>query len=329
VNLPAVSVNPVLRRELVERMRGSRAAVVLTVYLTLLSGIFYLVYRVVRDTRVDPWESAASQVAGAGRAIFEWLVFFMVLLVLFLVPGITSGAIAGERERQTLVPLQVTMLRPVSILLGKVAASTAFLLLLLVATMPLLAVSYLIGGVSIPQVVSAVVMVAYIGLALAAVTAGISACVRRVQAATVLAYALTLALVVGTLLMYATANLVDASRGTDEARAPAWILAPNPLAALADVIEGEQRLDNITTASPFDGLMALIDRGQESDGDVVLEAGAPAPFIGDDGRAVLEPDGGSDGIGMVWLTSALLGLMAVAGIVIGARRLRAPAATER
>jgi hypothetical protein len=129
--------------------------------------------------------------------------------------------------------------------------------------------------------------------------------------------------------MYATANLVDASRGTDEARAPAWILAPNPLAALADVIEGEQRLGSITTASPFDALMALIDRGEESEGDVVFEAGAPAPFIGDDGRAVLEPDGGSDGIGMVWLTSALLGLMAVAGIVIGARRLRAPAATER
>src|SRR5690606_38377546 len=137
-----------------------------------------------RDTRTDPWESAASQVASAGRGIFEWLVFFMVLMVLFLVPGVTSGAIAGERERQTLVPLQVTLLRPTSILLGKIGASSAFLLLLLVATTPLLAVSYLIGGVSIAQVLSAVGMVGLIGLTLAAVSAGTAACVRRVQAAT-------------------------------------------------------------------------------------------------------------------------------------------------
>jgi ABC-2 type transport system permease protein len=336
VNLPTVTVNPVLRRELVERMRGSRAAVVLTVYLTLLSGIFYLVYRIVRDTRVDPWESAASQIASAGRGIFEWLVFFMVLLVLFLVPGITSGAIAGERERQTLVPLQVTMLRPVSILLGKVGASTAFLLLLLVATMPLLAVSYLIGGVSIPQVMSAVVMVGYIGLALAAITAGISACVKRVQAATVLAYALTLALVIGTLLLYATANLVDASRGTDEADAPGWILAPNPLAALADVVEGDERGDGIAGTSPFDGLMVLIDRQEDDEGDFVAEGGDVVVARGDAVVVAAGPGAGpaaigddDDGLGMVWMTSLLLAVMAAAGVAIGARRLRAPAATER
>src|SRR5690606_4255354 len=223
-----------------ERMRRGRTAVVLTAYLLLLSGIFYLVYRVTRDMRTDPWESAASQVASAGRGIFEWLVFFMVLLVLFLVPGVTSGAIAGERERQTLVPLQITLLRPGSILLGKIAASSAFLLLLLVTTRPLLAVSYLIGGVTIGQVLTAVAVVAAIGLALAAMTAGISACVRRVQAATVLAYGVTLLLVVGTLLAFAAAALVDSSRGTVDADPPSWILLPNPLAAVADAIEEDR-----------------------------------------------------------------------------------------
>src|SRR5690606_41945725 len=121
------------------------------------------------------------------------------------------------RERQTLVPLQVTLMRPVSILLGKIGASTAFLLLLLVASMPLLAVSYLIGGVSVGQVLAAVAMVAFTGVGLAAISAGISACVRRVQVATVLSYAATLALVVGTLLAYAVAAMIDSSRGVDAA----------------------------------------------------------------------------------------------------------------
>lgn len=332
MNLPAVSVNPVLRRELVERMRGARTAVVLTIYLLLLSGILYLIYSVTRDARTDPWESAVSQVASAGRGIFEWLVFFMVLLVLFLVPGVTSGAIAGERERQTLVPMQVTLLRPTSILLGKVAASTAFLLLLLVATTPLLAVSYLIGGVSIGQVLSAIGMVAFIGVTLAAVSAGISACVRRVQAATVLAYGFTLLLVIGTLLVFAAASLVDTSRGTDDANAPAWILAPNPLAAVADVIEEDRAFDGISTTSPFDGLITLIDAEDGRSGEIVEEVGPDGALVRmtfDENGNPVPLDEGGDGIGFLWRSMGFLTVMAIVGVVVGARRLRTPAAVER
>lgn len=333
MRLPAPPVNPVLRRELVERMRSGRTAAVITIYLLAVSGIFYLVYSVTRDTRTNPWESAVSQVAGAGRGIFEWLVFFMVLMVLFLVPGVTSAAIAGERERQTLVPLQVTLLRPRSILLGKVAASTAFLLLLMVATMPLLAVSYLIGGVSIGQVLGAVAIVMFIGLTLAAVSAGISACVRRVQAATVLAYGLTLLLVVGTLMAFAAASLVDTSRGTDEANAPSWILAPNPLAAVADVVEEDRSDAGAGTASPFDGLIGLInteDRVNDEFGfmEEVGPDGVVTRFaLDENGNPVpLDP---ADGVGFLWRSMACLAALAVLGVVVGARRLRTPAAVER
>ena len=330
-----MSVNPVLRRELVERMRGGRTAMVVSVYLLLLSGILYLVYSVTRDAGTDPWESAVSQVASAGRGIFEWLVFFMVLLVLFLVPGVTSGAIAGERERQTLVPLQITLLRPSSILLGKVAASTAFLLLLLVATMPLLAVSYLIGGVTIPQVLTAVGVVAFVGVGLAAVTAGISACVRRVQAATVLAYGFTLLLVVGTLLVFAAASLVDTSRGTDAANAPSWILLPNPLAAVADAIEEDRGFESMSTTSPFDGLIELIDAedtGADGEFGIMEETGPDGEvtrFAVDENGEPVPIGSGADGIGFLWRSLGLLALLAALGVVLGARRLRTPAAAER
>ncbi|MGH3370680.1 MAG: ABC transporter permease, partial [Nocardioidaceae bacterium] len=109
-------------------MRGRRTWISLTIYLALLAGIAYLVYEAAggggnNDPFVPP---QPTQFARVGREVFEWLIFFMMLLVLFLVPGYTSGAIAGERERQTLVPLQVTLLKPWQIVIGKLGASVAF-----------------------------------------------------------------------------------------------------------------------------------------------------------------------------------------------------------
>ena len=174
---------------------------------------------------------------------------------------------------------------------------------------------------------------AFIGLALAAVSAGISACVRRVQAATVLAYGFTLLLVVGTLLVFAAASLVDTSRGTDEANAPSWILAPNPLAAVADVIEEDRGFEGLNTTSPFDGLIRLIDAEDPDANGERMEAVGPGGdvmvlTVDENGNEIPLDDGG-DGIGFLWRSVGLLAVMAVAGIVIGARRLRAPAAAER
>src|SRR5205085_1967042 len=75
--------------------------------------------------------SQAQAASSAGRSIYHWLLFVMLALICFIVPGLTAGAIAGERERQTLIPLQITLLSPRSIVFGKLLASLAFVVLLL------------------------------------------------------------------------------------------------------------------------------------------------------------------------------------------------------
>src|ERR687898_367288 len=328
-----VTVNPSLRRELVERMRGRRTFIVLTIDLGVLAGILYLVYQTNRGTSASSFGApVATQIASVGRGIFEWLLFFMLLLVLFLVPGQTSGAIAGERERQTLVPLQITLLRPVSLLLGKIGASLAFLLLLLVATVPLLSVSYLIGGVTIPQVLGGVAMVAFTGVIVACMTACISAFCRRVQAATVLAYGLVIALTLGTILAYAAAGLIDTSRGTDDANPPEWILYSNPFVMVADVVGGDNDAFG-TTSSPFDPIHDWLARDEARDvraGDDVVfaEEGGPG-IVGVDefGNPIFE----SSTFSSFWPISALiLAAVALAALaLVLAGRMRPWAWPER
>ncbi|MEA2825791.1 MAG: type transport system permease protein [Actinomycetota bacterium] len=244
-------LNPVLARELKQRMRGRLTWLVVTGYLAILALILRFVYLGASQSSsgafADPLASAS-----VGRSIFHWLLFFMLMLVCFIVPGLTASAISGERERQTLVSLQVTLLRPRSIVLGKLLSSLAFTSLLVVASLPLLSVPFLVGGVSVTEVLKGVAMILLTAVVLACLAVASSALLRRTQAATVIAYGLTAALTVGTFIVYGGQRAMDGPIG----KASPAILALNPFVATADVVQG--RAQSSSFDSPFTALADLI-----------------------------------------------------------------------
>jgi len=277
-------VNPVLARELKQRMRGRHVWLVVTLYLAVLAVILRWVYVASsRDEFDGGFDVLAS--ATAGRAIFQWLLFFMLLLVCFIVPGLTAGAISGERERQTMIALQLTLLRPRSIVVGKLSASLAFVALLIIASLPLVTVPFLVGGVSVPEVVKGLWMVLATALTLACLSLACSALLRRTQAATVVAYGLTLGLVLGTLLFYGAQNVPRRGIGP---RPDPWVLALNPFAATADVVQG--RSGPLGFASPFGPLQELLRLGDNDRiGDVMSGSGHIEAFteFGPEGPVVV------------------------------------------
>ena len=272
-------LNPVLARELKQRMRGRHVWLVVTLYLAVLALILRWVYvAAARDTFNGGIDLLAS--ATAGRAIFQWLLFMMLLLVCFIVPGLTAGAISGERERQTMVALQLTLLRPRSIVTGKLLASLAFVVLLIIASLPLVTVPFLVGGVSLPEVVKGLWMVLATAFTLACLTLACSAVLRRTQAATVVAYGLTLALVLGTLMVYGAQQI---PRSAGAPRPDPWILALNPFAATADVVQG--RNESNTFESPFSALGELLRLSADDDfSEVMTGSGSGRAAIGPDGQ---------------------------------------------
>jgi ABC-2 type transport system permease protein len=247
-------LNPVLARELKQRMRGRHVWLVVTLYLTVLAVILRWVY--VAASTADSFDGSVNLLASAaaGRAIFQWLLFFMLLLVCFIVPGLTAGAISGEREHQTLIALQLTLLRPRSIVVGKLLASLAFVVLLVVASLPLVTVPFLVGGVSVQEVVKGLTMVLATAVTLACLTLACSALLRRTQAATVVAYGITLGMVLGTLVVYGAQQIPRRTSGGP--RPQPWILALNPFAATADVVQG--RSESTGFESPFRPLRNLL-----------------------------------------------------------------------
>jgi ABC-type transport system involved in multi-copper enzyme maturation permease subunit len=347
-------LNPVLARELKERMRRKRSAFVLTVYLVLLSFALWLLYLGASAAGSDG--PGALRLASLGRAAFQTLLFVMLLLVCFIVPGLAAGGVAGERERQTLVPLQVTLLRPRSILLGKLGASLAFVVFLVFAALPLIGVSFLLGGVEPGEVVKGVAMVLAVATTVAALALTCSTLMRRVQGATVLSYALVCFLLGGTFIAFG-AELLAARKGP-QGRAQ-LILALNPLMATADVV-GRTPENGTRVPSPFTPLQMLI-RERTKPKETTFEGGAWAvttetgvgfapmtrefitavppsgPF---DGPVPLQNNGAVARVDQwrapflnripMWALSLIgYGILSIGGLALASRKLATPTAGER
>ena len=291
------TINPVLEREIQVRMRSWRAVVGLMLYLLLVGLVAYVAYEAERSFNSDPFGSiSATETAGIGRSIFEWTLLLLLILIHFSLPAIVSGAIAGERERQTLVPLQVTLLSPGSIVAGKLGASVAFVSLLVVATLPVLAIGFLIGGVAMGDVMRAVLAVLSTTLVLGAVSICCSAVARRVQVATVAAYGIVLVMTLGSFAAYGAAEVINEQWGFYTGDPPEELLYLAPVVAVSDLLD-----DTRARRSPFEALASLTNREED-----------PSPYW------------------PYWLRSGVvLGAVTVAALWWTTRRITTPAEVER
>ncbi len=249
------TMNPVLRRELTERWRGRRATLVITAYVLLLTGVTLLFYWAGRALIIEQarWGGAAAFASGPtmGRFLFENLLAFVLLLVLFIGPGYAAAQISGERERRTLALLQITLVRPVQIVAGKLGASVAWLLLLVVVALPFGATAFFLGGITVGDLVRGLTTVIVVAVSIAAIGLGISSVTRKTTASVVLTYAIVLVLLLGTLF----GSLIELSIrrfDVDSEWRPLSLYA-NPYYGLADAV----RASSMTSGEQLPSVLSL------------------------------------------------------------------------
>lgn len=310
------TVNPVLAREIRQRMRGPRASIILTLYLVVLSLIVWTLYAGASQSQDAAFGGpSAEQVAGLGRSVFQTLLFFVLLLVCFIVPGVSAGAIAGERERQTLVPLQVTMLGPMSIVVGKLVASVAFMALLIVATLPLVGIAFVLGGVEPLEVLKGTAMVLVVAAVIASLSVLCSTITRRTQGATVLAYGLVLLILVGSFLAFGAQAVFLGGEGAVRHQ---WVLQANPLMAVADVLDDDADvLTGGSSFSPFTPMQALLRERQDRR---AIEVFNPGGF----GQERLEDPPVLNQVPFVVYSLVVYAVMVLGSLLWAARRVAVP-----
>jgi len=135
--------NPVLFKEVKLRFRSAKSFNGILFYLIAMCifvfGFIFVTMKLNGTTYFRPSESLV---------LFSLLSYIQLGLVLFITPGLTAGTISSERERQTLPILLTTSQTSFQIILGKLLSSIAFLLLLIVAALPIYSLVFLFGGIS-------------------------------------------------------------------------------------------------------------------------------------------------------------------------------------
>jgi ABC-type transport system involved in multi-copper enzyme maturation permease subunit len=246
-------------KELRGRMRGPRAFIALTLYLALLAGFTVMVYLIQRQLASSQATFGGSNPylsAQVGQTIFATLLLLQTLLVLFLAPAATSGAISLEREKQTLDLLAATPVSTLAIVVGKLASALAFVVVLVLASIPLTAVVFVFGGVAPEDVLRGYLVLLATAVGFGAVGLFFSSVTRRTQSATVVTYLAVLVLTVGAAFVWffwdqmagqrqlavpvreMDGVVVPDSTPASIPRPPEALLWLNPVVAAADVVCG-------------------------------------------------------------------------------------------
>ena len=186
--------NPIVAKEYRSRMRTWKSPLVMMIYILLVAGLGFATF-----TTIAYSINAYGGGGNYGQQLFTYLVLFQLLLLTFITPALTAGAISGERERQTIDLLFVTRIPPFSIIWGKALASMSFVLLLLLLSVPIFSLVFLFGGIEVDQVVYTFLLTIVAALTLGLIGIAFSTLLRRSLPATVASYVAAFVLLFGTL----------------------------------------------------------------------------------------------------------------------------------
>lgn len=190
-DLRAFRTNPVMLKELRGRMRGVRGFAIITIFLSLMSFFTVLLYLL----RIP--QGGAVVTGELGRLLFIGVLGIELMLIIFIVPALTAGAITSERERKTYDLLQTTLISKPAFVVGKMESALGYIMLLLLSAIPLQSIAFLFGGVSETELILAFVVLTISAFTLGAFGMFFSSVTDRTLAATVRSYTISMAITFG------------------------------------------------------------------------------------------------------------------------------------
>lgn len=239
--------NPVYKREMAVRARSPRIPVLIMLFNGILAAAALLnMYSSIVQVRISNTIRYESFLQ-----LYAFVATLEFLLLMFIMPALTSASISGERERHTLELMFTTRLRAADIVAGKLMSALSQLLVMAFSSFPVLLLTFVYGSMNLKDL--ALLMFCFATVALFCGSLGIfaSALMRRSTFSNVVTYGTLLAAVAGTYLfnqfllnvsqMEVNSMVLQAGevRPAPSSGWAAYLLLLNPAATFAELLESQ------------------------------------------------------------------------------------------
>ncbi|MFQ9509823.1 MAG: ABC transporter permease [Lachnospiraceae bacterium] len=176
--------NPVYMKEVKSSSRSTRTIITILAFDAILAfaGLISI-------------SSVSSHATHSGSIDYSAMLELYILiatvefiLLLLIIPGLTSSTISGEKEHQTFELLLSTRISPLSIVIGKLEASLTNILFLILSSLPILSLVFIYGGILLTDLL--LLLLVFFIMAVFIGSAGImfSSIFKRTLVATVASY---------------------------------------------------------------------------------------------------------------------------------------------
>ncbi|MFA9377352.1 MAG: ABC transporter permease [Lachnotalea sp.] len=236
-----MKANPVFRKELRMFERSIKISWIILIYNLVLAIVTLAIFYVMLDSSKFTGSIEYANMIEI-YVVIAYIQFGMLLLI---VPGLTAGAISGERERQTLDILLSTQMKPWQIIVGKLESSLSIVLLLAITSIPIVSIVFVFGGIKLLDVIILIILLFVEAIFIGSIGLLFSSVFKKSTTATVLTYATLLSIFGGTYLIVQGSYLLEVARTATldnqmaDIKGIIYILLINPIITFAGLINGQ------------------------------------------------------------------------------------------
>ncbi|MCM1189115.1 MAG: ABC transporter permease [bacterium] len=203
-----MQLNPIVKKDVRVQARSIKMCLGVFFYELILALIFFFAMFIIGQERRYSTENIYSYMVW----LYPILAVSQLVILGVVVPVRTASSISGEKERQTFDIMMTTSMTPFAVVLGKVMTAIVQSMFFVVASMPIMALCFIIGGMSWSYLFLFLGVALLVSLFAASIGILCSSLCKKTISAVILSYGFYLVFFVVTFLPYLIYNLTENMR---------------------------------------------------------------------------------------------------------------------
>ncbi len=193
-----MGLNPIVKKDVKVQSRSMKICWGVFAYELILALVFFLSMVIIQQES----RYSVGNIYSAMVWLYPILAVTQLVILGVVVPVRTASSISGEKERQTFDIMMTTSMTPFSVIWGKVVTAIVQSMLFVFASMPIMALPFIIGGMSWTYLFWFLGIALLVSIFSASIGILCSSLCKKSISAVILSYVFYLVFFIGTIFPY-------------------------------------------------------------------------------------------------------------------------------